>query len=244
MPVHILAGDALAADFRETKIDGEVIVCRECLIDGPVGAEPAEIFWRTRAKYLAEKYGEKENYHFENSRAEFEKIAGLSPDAEIYLWFEYELFCQVNMWFVLSLLAAKQANICRVFPSVRKENDKWKGFGSLTETELKKCFADRVKFSADDIQLGRKLWEAYRNEDLEKLKILSTARAKCFPYLKDVCEAEIERKRDQRPEKTLRKIAGRGVTDPKQVFEQFVIEEGVYGFGDLQVKAMHEGLKL
>lgn len=242
MQVHILAGDSLAGDLRETEIRGNVIVMRECLIDGPVGDKPLTKFFETRAKYMAAAYNAQENYYFENTVPELEKIAGLPSDAEVNLWFEYELFCQVNMWFVLDLLKSKEARIYRVFPSVRTEDDRWKGFGSLTSAELEKCYGGRARFTPEETELGAKLWAAYRVADLETLKTLSNTSSKCFPYLREVCEAEIERKRDRRPQKTLQRIIKKGVMDFSQVFTQFSLEEGIYGFGDLQVRSMYEKL--
>ena len=32
--------------FKKTNIEGEIIVCRECLIDGDLSAENLEDFWR------------------------------------------------------------------------------------------------------------------------------------------------------------------------------------------------------
>jgi hypothetical protein len=243
MQVHILAGDCLAGDLRQMSLEGELIVTPECLIEGPVEAEPLEKFWKARAKYLEERYSEPGKY-FAEAVPRFEKMLALPDDAEISLWFEYDLFCQANMWFILSLLRPKQANIYRVFPSVRTDEDKWRGFGSLSSDELNKCFETQVKLTPEDVELGANLWNAYKREDLAGLEALSNARSNAFPYLKEVCIAEIERKRDHRPQNTLQRIAKKGVTEFGKIFEQFVLEDGVYGFGDLQVKAMYEGLKI
>lgn len=244
MKTHILTGDCLAHTFRNSNIGGDVIISRECLIDGDVNTQSLQEFWQARATHIKTTYGEDEEKYFNYVVAEYEKVFNLSASDEIYLWFEYDLFCQVNMWFVLHLLNEKGlTEIYRVAPVVRDENNLWKGFGSLTKTDLQKCFEARVKFTKDDIQFGVNLWEAYRKEDLVKLKKLSNTKSECFPYIKEVCAAEIERKCDMRPQKTLQKIADEGVTDFNKIFLRFVETEGIYGFGDLQVKAMQKSAK-
>jgi hypothetical protein len=235
MNIHVLPGDALAGSFKESGIEGEVVVCRECLIEGDVKGENLDDFWNARANFIKSAYGEKKDSYAETVVAEFEKLTNLAPQTEVNLWFEYELFCQANMWFCLSLLAEESdANVYRVAPVVRNDEDIWKGFGNLEKEDLQKCFARRIKFSAADIALGKDLWKAYQAKDFDRLRELSETDSECFPKLKEVCEAEIEKQ--FRPKKTLEKIVAAGETDFGKIFELFRAEEGVYGFGDAQVK--------
>ena len=242
MSIHVLAGDALAENFKNADIEGETVVCRECLIEGDLQAEKLEAFWRARAAFINETYDADENSYLENVAGEFEKMLALAGKNAVNLWFEYELFCQANMWFCLSLLEKKKdAEIYRVAPVVRKEDEIWKGFGGLTGEDLEKCFERRVKFTDADILLGKNLWEAYRAKDFDKLKQLSQTRSECFPKLEEVCQAEIEKQ--FRPKNTLQKIVAGGETEFNKIFEAFAREEGVYGFGDAQVKRILESEK-
>ena len=235
MKVHVLAGDALAGDFKDCAIEGETVVCRECLVEGAVDAANLEDFWQVRACFITEFYGENEAEYFLRVVSEFEKLQNLAkPGAEINLWFEYELFCQVNLWFCLYFLRESEAKIYRVAPVVRKETEIWKGFGRLDTEDLEKCFAKRVEFSEKDIQLGADLWKAYQNADYERLEKLSETESKSFPYLKDVCRAEIEK--NSRPRKISQGIIETGKTDFAEIFSEFSVQAGVYGFGDSQVQ--------
>ena len=100
MIYHILNGDSLACSFPETKINGEMIVVREGLIDGDLSGDTLPYFWQSRAKYMGLAEAE---YH-NNVVKEFEKIMNAPDNSEFNLWFEYDLFCQVNMWFVISII--------------------------------------------------------------------------------------------------------------------------------------------
>ena len=55
---HILNGDALLDFFPESILSGEIIVARECLVDGPQDGETLETFWETRSNFIAGEYGE------------------------------------------------------------------------------------------------------------------------------------------------------------------------------------------
>jgi hypothetical protein len=233
--MHVLAGDALADNFRVSGIEGETSVCRECLVEGNVQAENLEDFWKVRAGFIKSAYGENEESYFLEVVGEFEKLKNLASETEVNLWFEYELFCQTNMWFCLYLLRNTAATVYRVAPVVRTgEEDVWKGFGNLGADDLKKCFAGRIKFGGEDLRLGARLWTAYQNADYEKLEKLSETESDCFPRLKEVCRAEIEK--DFRPQKVLQEIIKNGASDFTEIFPEFTTRAGVYGFGDAQVK--------
>lgn len=235
MQIHVLPGDALTESFEKTAIDGTIIVCRECLIEGDVKAARLEDFWRLRASFIEKSYGAEKEDYFQRVASEFEKLQNLATEkAEINLWFEYELFCQVNLWFCLYLLRESEAKIFRVAPVVRDESEIWKGFGNLSTEDLESCFADRIEFSESERRLGADLWKAYQAGDFEMLEKLSATESACFPYLKEVCRAEIEK--SAQPRKVLEEIIAEGKTDFTEIFPAFSSQAGVYGFGDAQVK--------
>lgn len=234
MNIHILPGDSFVEIFKESEIEGEIVVCRESFIEGKIEAENLQEFWEKRADFIRITYGESNEKYFDKVVSEFEKLNNHASDAEINLWFEYELFCQVNMWFCLYILRGSKTAIYRISPIVQGEKDIWKGFGKLHSEDLRRCYTNRVRFSKEDIQLGVELWEAYQKSDYENLEKLSKAESACFPYLKEVCKAEIEK--SFRPKEVLKEITENGLTDFHEVFSEFSRLAGVYGFGDSQLK--------
>ena len=234
MKFHVLPGDSLVDEFEKAGIDGIIVVCRECLIVGDVDAEILPEFWDRRARFMLAEYGGDEIEYHEHVADEFAKLLDLPDDAEVNLWFEYELFCQVNMWFYLWLMQDTEAAVYRVAPVVRTAEDVWKGFGKLAAADLKKCYNARTGFTREDITLGANLWNAYRKGDHTRLRELSLTDSKCFPYLREVCEAEIEK--GTRPKQILDEIGAEGITEFAMVFEEFSRRAGVYGFGDAQLK--------
>jgi hypothetical protein len=238
MEMHVLPGDSLVEIFQATKIEGEIVVCRECLVDGDVSGETLDEFWEVRAKFLSGSDTDSEKSYKFYAKPEFEKILNVPDLATVNLWFEYELFCQVNMWFCLYLLRDSKAHLFRVEPIVRSTEDLWFGFGGLDEGDLKKCFAPRKRFSREDIALGADLWLAFQNHDFARLDELSKTQSVCFPHLKEVCEAACEQQ--TRPKNVMQKIVSDGETDFGKAFRKFNETEGVYGFGDLQVKRIFD----
>ncbi|MCJ8165213.1 DUF1835 domain-containing protein [Pontibacter sp. E15-1] len=244
---HILNGDCLATQFRDLTLQDEVIVCRECLVEGKTKAENLTDFWNTRAAFIAATYNVQPSTYFSNTVKEFEKLYQLTSASEVCLWFENDLFCQVNMWFVLSLLATLPVrNVYRVFPVAQPGADRWRGFSDYSPNLLLQAYQARVQLSPEDMALGQNLWTAYQQHDLEQLKALSHTPSDCFQYLEEVCQAHSDRFPEDsnldRPERVIKEILNTTATDFPTVFAEFSAREGIYGFSDLQVKTIYNRL--
>ena len=236
MIYHVLPGDSLVEEFMKTNVGGHVIVCRECLIVGDVDADSLPDFWDQRARFILSEYGEDEIGYHDTVADELGRILDLDADDKVNLWFEYELFCSINLWFCLWLVNETDATAYRVDPAVREHEDRWLGFGKLDADELKACFDARKQMSREDIALGADLWNAYRKGDNAKLTALSASTSPCFPYLKEVCEAAIDK--DTRPAEIVAEIEFEGKRELDEIFQEFTSRAGVFGLGDLQVEKL------
>lgn len=241
MTYHILNGDALAGTFRRSSIAGEIIISREALIEGPCDADSIESFWDDRAAHIKQTY--RDDSYFLKVKSEFDRLLNVSPDDEVNLWFENDLFCQTNMWFVVSLInKLNVGSVYRVAPLIRNER-KWEGFGRHTSNDLELCFEKRTLFTRGDFRLGENLWEAYRKDDVVALAVYSKSLSPCYPFLEEVAKAEVERKRNRRPRKVLEDLLAKGYTEFDEIFRQFNQTEAIYGFGDSQVDHMLKEIK-
>ena len=244
MVYHILNGDSLAAGFPYTNIEGEIIVVREALIDGNLSGDNLYDFWESRTKYL----GITETEYYQNVVKEFEKIINAQDNSEFNLWFEYDLFCQVNMWFVLSIInnisISKKVNAVYTSHLGKTNKQFWNGFGQANSSDLKICFANRTALQVDDVRLGQYLWNAYKTHDLDGLTRIAKNPSPTFPYLQEVVQAHVDRfPKDGskgRPEKVIEDIIKNGTTDFPKVFSAFWKRESIYGFGDVQLKQLYD----
>lgn len=244
MVYNILNGDSLAYNFPDAEIEGDIIVVREGLIDGELSGDSLHDFWQSRAKYI----GVTETEYHNSVVKEFEKIINAPDDSEFNLWFEYDLFCQVNMWFVISLINSLpiKKKVFAVYTSHLDKTSKlfWNGFGPANSDELKICYANRIPLSEADINFGQQLWEAYKIGNLEELINLSKHQSLVFPYLEEVVQAHVDRfPKDGtkgRPEKVIEDITKNISADFQTVFQEFWNRESIYGFGDIQLKSLYD----
>ncbi len=237
MIIHVLPGDSLVEEFTKAGIEGETVVFREALIAGDVVAASLDEFWDIRANFLELEYGEDPLDYREKVAYEIERLTYLPADAEVNLWFEYELFCQANLWFCLDLLKY-HASVYRVAPLNASPDDVWKGFGKHDAPALEECFQARARVNDEDKLKGSKLWEAFRNRESESLIELGNYRSESFPFLKEVCGAAAGI--EKRPGEILTEIKETGISEFDEVFAEFQKRAGVYGFGDLQVERLIE----
>jgi hypothetical protein len=247
MIYHILNGDSLAFGFPDANIEGDVIVVREGLIVGDLSGDNLHRFWGARAAYM----GLPEVEYYNSVVKEFEKIMAAPDGSEFNLWFEYDLFCQVNMWFVLSIIKdlPTTKKVYAVYTSHLNEESKqfWNGFGKATGDELRICFVNRTPLNNADMQLGKDLWTAYKSSNLEELSRLAENGSPAFPYLKEVVKAHVDRFPKEgekgRPEKLIEEIIQNGSEDFHTVFKEFWKRESIYGFGDTQLKHLYDKVK-
>ncbi len=242
---HILNGDALREHFPE-QIEGEVLIMRECLVDGDVQCSDLKDLFRIRTNFINTNYGEcSENGYRQKCVSEFEKIQNIPNKSEINLWFEDDLFCQVNLWFVISLLNNGEADsvINIVSPSSGHEYS----FISMTEAELRGAYTKKTEISSSDIKRFCKLWELYQRGENEKMVQVAKELGQTFPFIMPACEAHADRfpidGSPGRPERAIMRIMEElETTDFKPVFLEFCKRESIYGFGDLQFKRLFDNV--
>ncbi len=250
MPYHILNGDTLASQLLTASIGGPTIICRECLVEGPVSPVADESFWSARNAYIGETYAETPEGFRQKVQAEFDAINELPVDSELNLWFEDDLFCQANLWFILHLLKERnhQGDIYRVFPVIAEGANHWGGFGWSDKPELTQALQQRILFTHDDIALGQALWHAYSTQNFAQLTELAQTSTQAFAHLPEVVQAHIGRFESSeqlgRPQRVVKELIDKGLPNFKQVFLAFVAQEGVYGFTDLQVKQFYDEIKV
>ncbi len=239
--IHILNGDSLLAKFPE-KIQGDKITIREALIDGPIKAGSLPEFWKERQHFVSQRYPESTLDYFSHVQSEFEKITALPSDSGVCCWFENDLFCQVNFWFVMSLLVHHPGETYLALPV----SDLKTGFGG-TEEDILASFENSVVIHAEDRWVFGQLWKYFSDQEVFEATTLAERYNSKFPFLLPAVEAW----RDSiplgdypgRPKATLMEIRQELETDDfKLIFKEFRDRLPIYGYGDLQVLNMGKEL--
>ena len=243
--LHILNGDALASTFP-TDIHGEKAIARECLVDGPVEAHSLEELWVIRNQFLTPgtSVDSVENY-FNKTVPEFEKILTVSSDSRVYCWFELDLFCQVNLWFVMHLLEKHKGDTYLVLP---EKADLRLGFAELNERQMEEHFRDAKLLTRNQCEILANLWKMFQQNHIDEAMTLSKQVSIELPFLLPAVQAWKDSiphgDYPGKPKATIIQIMNELNTDDfGKIFREFRNRVPIYGFGDLQVKRLYDEIK-
>jgi hypothetical protein len=153
--LHLLNGDATLAVFPAT-LPGHRAVWREIMVEGPALDDGA-----ARAAWLARRLGVIPDEYERGWREGLAALARAGADDEVILWFEQDLFCAVNLWFVITRLPATTP-VWLVFPPL---SDMFAGLGSLASSEFAGLFERRRRLDGDARADAEALWRAYAASD-------------------------------------------------------------------------------
>ena len=153
--LHLLNGDATLALFPST-LPGHRIVWRDIMVEGPAVDDGA-----ARAAWLAPRLGVTPAEYEQRWREGQAALALAAADEEVVLWFEQDLFCAVNLWFIVARLPPATP-LWLVFPPL---DDGFAGLGTLTGCALVELFASRRRLDHDARAAATALWRAYASPD-------------------------------------------------------------------------------
>lgn len=240
--LHIVNGDALENYLNKLNISGDFLVWREMLCEGKTTYQlGTDEFVTHRVDYLKQ---------FDVSTASYKEkfnTALLHTDFNAYdtivLWFEYDLFCHINLIAALSHLLQHNINIpLYLVCSGRVEGEEHlKGLSELSPEQLQKHYQEKIRLTPEDITLADTLWKIYNSDNHLTFKKYTKA-SSSFQYLTSCLSAHLRRF----PSKStglnvlethiLKIIDSEHIKTTHQLIGYILQYQGYYGFGDLQIK--------
>ncbi|SDS42444.1 protein of unknown function [Formosa sp. Hel1_31_208] len=243
-PLHITNGNSLTDYLLKLGLatHDNTISWQETLCVGPTVEDlTSDEFFNTRKTFF------KAFYDITLSRTEMnrelQKLNAISEFTEIILWFEYDLFCHINMVAVISLLEQKGIYLpIYLVCSGRVDGEKGlKGLPELTPVQLKSHYEARIKLTVDDIALAKRIWRIYCDND-HNLLLPLILRPSSFKYMSNCLKAHIKRFPDTRSgistlEYNILKLIKDNTIKSKHHLVGYALHyQGYYGYGDLQLE--------
>ena len=242
--LHIHNGDSTAGTLRESGFPGEHFAFREALATGPAPQGLVKDAWfDVRANHLVEET-ELDAATIRQELAQLDaSLANISGHEEITLWFEHDLFCQINLVYLLDHFARRgvgQAHLSLICIGEFPGRPNFRGLGELTAGQLASLFDTRHEVTAAELSLAQKAWEAYRSPDPHRLERLLAEDTSALPFLRGALEQHLARYPSvhnglgHAEYKLLSLIAG-GNTKFGSLCPAFFNAEPAYGLGDSQI---------
>jgi hypothetical protein len=244
--LHILNGDSTLQSFEQTGLEGNTLVWREVLSEGPLeGNISSGTFRKNRQDWISETFSEAPESYQVTMLDQLAKLG--EPYDEINIWFEFDLHCQANMLGVMTYLKQKTdlsgPAIFLICPGEYPGKENFRGMGELNGEELEYLYDNiRVQLNEMDFILAAEAWDMYVTRDAGKLNnyLTSTAYWGNLPLLKPALQAELKRLQVNKAglnyiEQKLLDIYKSGIHTRREIYSKFWETEKIYGMGDLEV---------
>jgi hypothetical protein len=228
LPIHVITnGDHAAEALRATFPDRAVLPWRDSLVDGPVPDLPDDEFDNRRATYLAAAFG----YPAAAVKADFAARNVAFGDAidgtSIALWFETDLYDQLQLLDILARLARAPAppplTLVQAPPP-------------LPQHDLRALEQRAEPIADDDLSAAAALWSAVRQPTPEAM-----ARAAATKGALPIARSALRRLLQELPapheglsriEREILRAVGRGEATPLSAFRVYMGSEELPFLGD------------
>lgn len=249
-PLHITNGTSLTNYLNELDITGEKLTWQEMLCEGSTqNLIDNAHFINLRNTFLKDFYDI--DLDVSELKEELNKLDDLENYSEIILWFEYDLFCHINMMAVISLLQQKKINLpLYLVCSGRISGEKnLKGLAELSAEQLLKHYENKVKLKPEDIQLATTLWGIYCGKDHNLFKPY-IVKSSTFVYLSNCLKAHFERFPDYKSglnsleRNILNIIKNKEVKSTHHLLGYAINYQGYFGYADLQFQRIINKLNI
>lgn len=239
--LHVLNGDATLPGFTDAHIEGDFIVWREVMSEGPVeGDIYSRQFWAERSAFICENFHEAPENYQQKVLDETALLKNVSAYEEVVLWFEFDLHCQINFLAVLQLLQESDLShteISLVCPNHFPGVENFRGLGELNGEQLASLYPERLVLQQADLDFATEAWDAYASSDALRMREFLTQDFGRLPLLKIAFEAQLSRM--DRNEEGLNRIEQKildlwlnGARTKETLYKEFSKTEKVYGIGD------------
>ncbi|MEM7513978.1 MAG: hypothetical protein AAF388_23825, partial [Bacteroidota bacterium] len=170
---------------------------------------------------------------------------------EITLWFEYDLFCQINLLAACSYLHLHphpNSKISLVCLGEHPSSEGLIALGEIDPSYYPELYENRTTLSQEDLAYGHQLWVAYNGHSHKDMEKLVANPPSTFPYIQAAIQEHFKRFPDKetglyKVEKSMLKLADQEQVNTRKLIGQMLRNDRLYGAGDMSYFAYLDRLK-
>lgn len=252
--LHVVNGDSTAEILQKTALIGHIVVWREVLCEGPICNNiGSDDFWKLRYAFYEDTFNISKLEYFDKSIKEIVQLEDVSNYTDVVLWFEYDLFCQVNLMGLCAYLIKsfrKDVTYHLICTGFVKGKNKLQSLNEFSKEDYQKLFDEKVKITRHNLLYAKECWEIYVKNNLNELKAFNFNSNPKFEYF----QLAINQHLKTFPLKNgLNEIENKilEIINNEPLLENEIIKkvlswqanETIYGFGDLQYASYLKNLQ-
>lgn len=229
--LHITNGTSVS--IAQTGLPGGVLAWRDVLHEGPTPAGlTLEQMTQVRARFLGDRNGDLSTRDAQ--------LADFQKHEEVVLWFEHDLYDQLQLIQILDWFSPQQLNGSRLsmicigeFPG----KPRFAGLGALTPVELLSLFPTRHPVTESELQLGSTAWTAFCAPSPSGIEDLLSGNTSALTYLSSALKRHLEqfpsaRNGLSRSEQQILEILSAGIDSFEAAFSAAADREEAIFLGD------------
>lgn len=255
--VHICNGDVTADGLSLADLPGDIRVWADALDQGPLLPLSPEGLRGERARFAAAGAWVKSEEIAAAKLAAWDASLAVGAGVEeVVLWYEHDLFDQLALCRVLTLLATPTAGetifergIALTMVSIDRhpEVPQFLGLGQLSPEQLAQLWPRRTPISKEAVEEAVATWIALTSADPRALVFLMK-RVKALPFLAGAIERHLEELPDVasglgRSERQVLAAIGRGVSGDAALMAEAHAIDPRYPLTDLQLRTTLAALR-
>jgi hypothetical protein len=167
--LHVTNGDSVVGSLLQSRIEGDAFAWRDVYHEGPVRSGERSRVIDARAAFLSScGWGDEDTLRGELLARDARFVDALREGREIVLWFEHDLYDQLQLVDVLALAGEtgfdpEQLELIEIgsYPGRRG----FRGLGELSVGELEALWPQRRAVTDKDTAGAQRAWEAVRSPD-------------------------------------------------------------------------------
>jgi hypothetical protein len=189
--LHVTNGDIAADLIREAEILGDITLSADVLHEGPAPAGLQPERWRkVRARYLAEcGYADYDRCLADLTKWDH-KLEGYRNYDEVVLWFEHDLFDQLQLLRLLDWFGSRDLTLIgRGRLSLICTDD---FLGELTPEQMASLLPERRPVTDQQVFLARHAWRAFCSPEPIGVEVALRRDTSALPFLADALRRHLE----------------------------------------------------
>jgi DNA-binding transcriptional MerR regulator len=182
--LHVTNGESAGNTLRQTGLGGAVLPWQDVLHDGPVPDVARAELLQIRARFLSEcGWGRRGTIRSSLERRDRQLRAALRDGRRLVLWFEHDLYDQLQLLDVLALAYGLGGTLESIVVDAFPGKPSFRGLGELTPDELETLWPSRREVTAERLEEAAAAWEIFRAPDPAGLAELATRGSEQLPLL-------------------------------------------------------------
>ncbi len=184
--LHITNGESVG--LAQTGLPGAVLFWRDALHDGPVPAGlPLRELSEIRARFVAKSHGLKPAAVMRQFAARDRALEQCERHEEVALWFEHDLYDQLQLIQILDWFAGTGPETTRL---TLIQTDEY--LGPMPAERLAKLFPARKRATRPQLEAAQKAWRAFRAAEPSGIARMAGSGVRALPYLGDALVRHLE----------------------------------------------------